>query len=133
VSVADPKYDLEAALYTLLQDDAGVTWPVYNRGAAGETFDYVVISPAGGQDEHAKLRGYDYDYQVMAISLNAAAALQQSRAVEAAIEGATLSVAGHHVAWAERDTSVDYPQILADGRRLWHIGGIYRFHVREGA
>ena len=127
--MADPKAVLEAQIYGVL--DTALTESVFNGSVMSDGFDYVIITPAGGTDEHHRLRGYDYEYQITAISLSRATALSMSEGVDTAIEGASLTVAGHDVPWAERVTSVDYPEFRPDGLVLWHIGGIYLFHVRE--
>lgn len=127
--MADPKYALEAALYAAL--DAALSWPVFNGYALVDGFDYVIVTPAGGIDDHHRLRAYDYEYQIVAVSLDRAAALAQAAAIDAAIEASSLAVAGFDLPWKQRTTVVDYSQHLDDNRPLWLVGGIYLFHVRE--
>jgi hypothetical protein len=129
--VADPKQLLEAALFSLL--DTSLTWPVYNTFAIANSFAYVVFQAVGGEDDHMKKRGHEYEYQVVGIHTDRLTALQMSAAVEAALATAraAMSITGYGLIWAERVGPIDYTEELPDGVLVHHVGGTYQFMLRE--
>lgn len=132
--MSEPKKLLETALFGLL--DGGLSWPVYNTVAAGETIEYVVFQSGGSgndDDYHAKDRGVVFEYQVNGISTDRATALDMAVALGGVMDtaGASLSVAGWAIIRVSRVGQVDYTQVEPDGVSIHHVGGIYEIELEE--
>lgn len=106
---------------------------IYN-GLGGEAIAYplVVFSKSSGTDDNdTPHRAKQLIYQVTAISDNGKQEAEKiDNAIDTLMHGANLgSMSGWYDYWCARESDVSYNEMTADGRVLWHEGGLYRVRI----
>lgn len=71
-------------------------------------------------------------YQVKAVTLGPSALMAGSIAkqIDAALNGAAVSITGFTLLLSRREAGVDYPEIAPGGQRYHHRGAIYRIQAQ---
>jgi len=133
--------DCDTALYTALSASTAVTSllsggtasPQVWRAVApqGTTTPYVVFAAQSPSIPRRVLSGVAYEsalYTVKAVVQSNSASLAGTIAsrIDTALDGPTLTFAGHAHMRCSRVQDIDYPEIAPDGSVYQHRGAIYR-------
>jgi len=129
---------LKAAIYVKLTGASALTdllasaTSVYDALAPREsTMPYVIFQQQGGGDENiTQVRYKNWLYTIKAIS---DVSMKTAGAIDAQIDtlmhGTTLTVTDWTNFQCVRETDISYSETTAEGRNIWHVGGIYRIRL----
>lgn len=131
---------VDTALYgtlsagTALTSQLAGTTSIYHGAAPRDSsLPYIIFSQsAGGDANDTPRRRKDLVYTIQAVS---DASYRTAGLIDAAVDdllhGQTLTVSGWTNFWTMREQDIEYIETADDGRRIFHVGGMYRIRLVE--
>jgi hypothetical protein len=125
------KLGTTSALTTLLADGSA---SIYNgQVLQGDSFPVVVFSFQSGTDDNkTPNRAKQFLYLIKSVT---STKLQDSGDIDAevdtALHNSSLAISGYTNYWLMREQGVRFTELGEDGKRYYHVGGIFRIRIAQ--